>query len=126
MSSSPEREQQTRVELASLGEDLMRGGRPLSRCSVHKRVFSWVEKYDADPLREGAFSRLAGDGVPPARVEFFIDPWNTPYWIRHRCADQRRRQRLFIYSFGPDRRRQSTEWELGGDDIGLVLFERGF
>lgn len=124
--SSPEREDQTRAELAALGRDLMRGSRPISRCGVHKRIYSWVEKYDVDPLREGAFSRLAEEGVPESRVEFFIDPWNSPYWIRHRCVDRRQRQRLFIYSFGPDRRRQSTEWELGGDDVGLVLYERGF
>ena len=85
-----------------------------------------VEKYDAEPLRRGAYSRLVEGGVPESRTEFFIDPWNSPYWIRHRCADRRRREKLFVYSFGPDRRRQSTEWELRGDDVGLVLIERGF
>jgi len=27
----------------------------------------------------------------------------------------------YLYSFGPNRRRDSTKWELGGDDIAVFI-----
>ncbi len=39
------------------------------------------------------------------------------------CSEDGRSQRAFIVSFGPNRRRDSTYWDLRGDDIGMVIFE---
>ena len=52
-----------------------------------------------------------------------LDPWNYAYWIRDNCAADERERMTYIYSFGPNRRRDSTKWEVGGDD--LVVFVRG-
>ena len=70
-------------------------------------------------MLEGVFARLKVQGLPEVRADFFIDPWNSPYWIRHKCKDKRRR--VFVYSFGPNRRRDSTAWEILGDDIGAMI-----
>jgi hypothetical protein len=67
----------------------------------------------------GRFAALQVQGLPEERADYFLDPWNSPYWIRHRCSSER--QRIFIYSFGPNRRRDSDEREIRGDDIGVVI-----
>ncbi len=56
--------------------------------------------------------------LPQERAEFFLDPWNSPYWIRDRCDRETNRRIMFIYSFGPNRRRDSSRTEILGDDIG--------
>lgn len=115
-----------RSELEALARDFERRGRPISSCGNHKRVFSWGEKYGRlDELAEGRFAGLVEQGLPEARAEYFIDPWNTAYWIRHKCSKSQGREVAFLYSFGPNRRRDSTDWELLDDDVGVVLFERG-
>ena len=53
------------------------------------------------------------------RAEFFIDPWSTAYWVRTSCND--RRDKVFLYSFGPNRGRDSSKWKLGEDDIGVIF-----
>ena len=52
-----------------------------------------------------------------------LDPWNLPYWVRDTCDDFRGRRVVFIYSFGPNRSRDSTPWEILGDDVGVFLVE---
>ena len=116
------------AETAALKADFLamarrRGGRSATRCGLHKRVFSFVEKYDATYLYEGSFAGLVDQGMPEQRAEFFLDPWNTPYWIRDECSRSEGRRIIFVYSFGPNRKRDSTEWELGGDDVGATIFE---
>ena len=115
----------TRSELERLAGDFIVTGRPSSRCGVHKRVFTFAEEYDRHHLYEGAFANLVAQGLPEERAKYFLDPWNSPIWLRHRCIDSSRRERAFVYSFGPDRRRDSSAWEIRGDDIGVVIFERG-
>jgi len=115
-----------RVELAALERDLLRvmqarGGKLASSCKLHKRLYSYVEKYEVAELLELEFSRLSGPGVPEARVEFFLDPWNSPYWVRDRCTRDGKRRSTFVYSLGPNRRRDSSKWELRGDDLGAYL-----
>ncbi len=115
-----------RVELAALERDLLRvmqarGGKLASSCKLHKRLYSYVEKYDVAELGELEFSRLSGPEVPEARVEFFLDPWNSPYWVRDRCTRDRKRRSSFVYSLGPNRRRDSSRWEIRGDDLGAYL-----
>ena len=91
------------------------------RCNLSKRLYSFVEQYDAGYLMRGRFAALVRQGLPEQRAEFLIDPWNYPYWIRSRCTKDRSKRRVFVYSFGPNRRRDSTRWELLKDDVGLYL-----
>ena len=116
------------TETAALKSDFLamarqNRGRLVTRCGLHKRVYSFVEKYDTDYLYEGSFAGLVDEGMPEERAAFFLDPWNSPYWIRDECSRRQSRRISFVYSFGPNRKRDSTEWELGGDDIGATIFE---
>ena len=105
-------------ELEALEADFQTG-KVRSRCSLHKRLFSFMEKYEQTYLLEGEFSQRVAQGLPESRAHYLIDPWNSPYWIRDRCRGDRRV--TFIYSFGPDRKRDSSEWEVLGDDIGIYI-----
>jgi hypothetical protein len=116
------------TEAAALKRDFLfmasqNGGRSRTRCGVHKRVYSFVEKYDTDYLYEGVFAALTAQGLPQDRADFFLDPWNSPYWIRDECDRRAGRRVIFVYSFGPNRARDSTDWAIGGDDIGATIFE---
>lgn len=108
-------------ELEALGEDF-RSGKVRSKCNVHRRLHTFVEKYDQEYLLEGRFASLVAQGLPESRARYLIDPWNTPYWIRDRCDDDDRRV-TFVYSFGPNRRRDSDRWEIRGDDVGVYIRE---
>jgi hypothetical protein len=124
-SDTPSMTTAAQTELQALARDFIVDGRPASRCGVHKRVYSFVEKYDRDHLYEGEYSRLVEQGLPEERADYFLDPWNSPIWVRHKCEDRTRKQILFVYSFGADRRRDSSSWEILGDDVGVVVLERG-
>lgn len=125
-SDDPARIETARTELEALARDFTNGDRPITKCGVHKRVFSWGEKYHGlDSLAQGRFAGLVEQGLPEERAEYFIDPWNSPIWIRHKCSKSQGREAAFLYSFGPNRRRDSSDWELQGDDIGIVLVEPG-
>ena len=123
-SSDPANLTLTRAETEALKNDLIelaeaRGKPAISKCGLHKRVYTFVatKKY-ARPLARGSFTGLADRGLPEARAEFFLDPWNSPYWIRDRCDKENGRRVVFVYSFGPNRSRDSSRWEILGDDIG--------
>ncbi len=118
------------IELEALKADVLRISDPerrrfATRCGVHKRVYSWVEKYDQTTLWEGSFAGLQRQGLAEERARFFIDPWNAPYWIRDRCTRDRSQRAIFVYSFGPNRRRDSSEWEVLGDDVGAIIYTEG-
>ena len=120
--------QTAQTEAATLKRDFhvmasQNRGRAVTKCGLHKRLYSFVEKYDKDYLRRGTFAALTGQGLPEQRAEFFLDPWNSPYWVRDECDRGAGRRIIFVYSFGPNRARDSTEWKIGGDDIGAVIFE---
>ena len=124
--ADPQRLAATRLELAALERDLLqlmeeRGGKLAKSCKIHKRLYTYVQKYDVEELLELEFSRLSGQGVPRERVEFFLDPWNSPYWVRDRCTRDKKRRSTFVYSLGPNRRRDSSKWEIRGDDLGVYL-----
>ncbi len=89
---------------------------------INKRIYSYVEKYDEEDLYDGAFAALTRQGLPEDRAQFFLDPWNSPYWIQ--CTSKDGRRFHYVYSFGPNRRRESTEWEILGDDVGAVFQKR--
>lgn len=111
----------TRLELDALAQDL----KPLliaSACGTHKRLYTLARDREWDALRAGRFAGLAGDGIPEARITYFLDPWNSPYWLRERCAEAPGDQRIaLLYSFGPNRTRDSSEHEIAGDDIGTRM-----
>ena len=101
---------------------------------VHKRIFGAVrQRY----LTFRELSRFLENQVSPAEGEspnvrrdrrgYFLDPWNNPYWISYR-----ERGRTFLYSFGPNRRRDSDfvrlsqkdsahEEAVQGDDIAVEV-----
>jgi hypothetical protein len=88
-------------------------------CAKHERLNRMAKLSRSDRLTKGRFRSLTRRGLPQERAEFFIDPWSTAYWVRTSCND--RRDKVFIYSFGPNRRRDSSKWKLGGDDIGVIF-----
>lgn len=86
------------------------------RCGIHKRFYSFAQKYRVE-LPAGRFSSLSG--ASEVRAQYFLDPWNSPYWIRHKCRDGK--HYTFVYSFGPDRRRDSSRTQVLGDDVGALI-----
>jgi type II secretory pathway pseudopilin PulG len=121
--SSPAAMQNARTELEALRQDFLEeaafwGGRLPTKCGLHKRLYSFMEKYDETFLIEGRFAALQSQGLPEERAAFLVDPWNTAYWVRDSCKGDRV---VFVYSFGPNRRRESTEREIRGDDVGVIL-----
>jgi hypothetical protein len=100
-------------------------GRLATRCGVHKRVYTWVQKYDGEFLLEGRYAGLVAQGLPRERAEFFLDPWNNPYWIRDYCDTDSGARVVFLYSFGPNRRRDSNRTEIREDDVGAMIHSVG-
>ncbi len=128
--ASPEALRAAEIELDALKRDFyalpdQRDGRLSVRCNVHKRLYTFVEKYHKPSLLRGEFAALTSQGLPEERAAFFIDPWNDPYWIRSRCSKNRSRQSVFLYSFGPNRLRDSDKWEVHDDDVGVYLMRDG-
>ncbi len=97
-------------------------GRLVTRCDLHKRVYSYERKYRKSYLYDGEFAGLTAQGMPEARGEFFLDPWNNPYWLRDQCEDDNDSRRVFVYSFGPNHRRDSSDWEIRADDVGAYIY----
>jgi len=119
----PERLAAARLEIIALQKDFS-SGQLHTRCGIHKRLYTFVKEYQQAYLLEGEYSRLLASSGNAARAEYLLDPWNSAYWIRHKCRNGR--EATFIYSFGPNRRRDSSDWEIGdeaagGDDIGAHL-----
>ncbi len=94
-----------------------------SSCNLHKRLYTFVVEYEQEDLLEGSFAQLQSQGLPRERAEFFLDPWNSPYWIRDRCNRNTDTRMTFVYSFGPNRRRDSSRTEILGDDIGSYFLQ---
>ena len=128
--ASPEAIQSAHFELEALKRDFHAfeadpDGHFDFQCGLHKRLYTYVESYGADFLYEGEFAALTGRGLPKDRANFFIDPWNGPYWIRSRCSEDYREQSVFLYSFGPNRVRDSSRWEFLHDDPGIYMLRIG-
>jgi len=124
--SSPEAVRAAERELEAMKNDFFavaeqQDGLIPVRCGLHKRLYTFVESYDKRFLEHGEFAALTSQGLPDERAAFFIDPWNDPYWIRSRCSKDRSRRSVFLYSFGPNRRRDSNKWEHRPDDLGVYL-----
>ncbi len=119
--------ERAQAETAALKQDFValakaRDKAALTKCSYHKRLYTFAQdKKYAEPLAAGTFASMVGPAMPEARAEFFLDPWNSPYWVRDRCDEDKEHRVLFIYSFGPNRQRDSSRWEILGDDIGAYV-----
>lgn len=95
-------------------------------CRLSKRMYTYIEAFGVQRLRQGNYVSLIQQGLPEERAEFFIDPWNAPYWVGMRCSKGEGSEivnqlHVSVYSFGPNRRRESTELELRPDDIGQQI-----
>lgn len=115
-----------RLETDALRADLLQMARQegelaAGKCGLHKRLFSFVEKYRKQQLQEGSFASIVREPSSSDRARYFIDPWNTPYWIRHSCGEGPGGSEVLVYSFGPNRMRDSGSGGIRGDDIGAVL-----
>ena len=110
-----------RAEVKALGRDFD-SGRARSRCGLHKRLYAFVEQYSrrGRELLRGEFASLTAQGLSEERARYLLDPWNSPYWLRHVCTGGVP-QVAFVYSFGPNRVRDSSRRSLGGDDVGVYL-----
>ncbi len=120
--AAPEVIETARGELEALKRDFS-SGRVTTKCNRHRRLYTFKEKYDQDALLRGEFASLTAQGLPEERAEFFLDPWNSPYWIRDRCDSDDDRRIVFVYSFGPNRLRDSSRWEILGDDVGTIIYD---
>lgn len=126
MRGSEENRETARGEIEALRSDFRRSGDSISHCGIHKRIYTYMKDYEQEEvLLERSFAALAAHGLPEQRAVFFLDPWNNPYWIRHKCDRQNGTVRAFVYSFGPNRRRDSSAWEIHADDIGSLIVQRG-
>ena len=113
------------TETKMLGEDFLnieaQVGELPSECGVHDRLFNFAWDYDVEFLEQGSFASLVQQGLPEERADYFIDPWDTAYWLRDRCNEDTDERVVFVYSMGPNRRRDSTKWRIRGDDIGVYV-----
>ncbi len=82
--ADPERLAMTRQEVDALRTDFA-SGRVHTRCGIHKRLYTFVNEYQQAYLLRGEFSRLLESGGNSVRAEYLLDPWNSAYWIRHKC-----------------------------------------
>jgi hypothetical protein len=114
----PARVASARREIAALTADFD-SGHLHTRCGIHKRLYTFMREYQQPYLLKGKFARLLRETGNGGRAEYLLDPWNSAYWIRHKCANGR--EVKFVYSFGPNRQRDATAWELKGEDIGAYL-----
>lgn len=121
-SGDPGNIEAARTEVEALAFDLqtlaIQGDLP-TKCGLHRRVYTWVSREEEERLLSGRFARLTTQGLPTERADYFLDPWNMPFWLRHRCEDGV--ERLTVYSFGPNRQRDSSAEALLGDDIGIEI-----
>jgi hypothetical protein len=107
-----------RAEIEALVNDFA-GPKLHTRCGIHKRLYTFMRDYGQTHLLYGEFAKRLRDDGEHTRANYLLDPWNSPYWLRHKCSGDR--VVMFVYSFGPNRQRDSSEWEIVDDDIGKSL-----
>jgi hypothetical protein len=110
---SEEAERATRAELAQLAELVERGTgeRLAQKRHVHKRLYTAVKSgyLDLDTR------------------EFYLDPWNNPYWVAYVRGGDGADGVIVLYSFGANRRRDSLIPDdgsapvLAGDDLAVEV-----
>jgi len=104
-------------ELEALGRDIAAGRIELI-CGDHTRLYSLASTRNPNALFEGEFASLAQQGLPETRAYYFLDPWNYAYWVRVICRGESYDDRVtFVYSFGPNQRRDAMDSNNIGDDL---------
>lgn len=96
----------------------------LRKRRVHKRIYTAIQQ-DYFDLSEGSLflksrSVRSDENTPDGGETYYLDPWNNPYWVYYK----RSKRTAILYSFGPNRKRDSDlrrELGLAGDDVGVVF-----
>lgn len=120
---TPERIACAKAEVQSLLYDIIHGGAATEKLlqyngSIHRRI--WVAENSGylrgDHFSEFKATRCNGTTVhdEEARYQYGLDPWGLSYWFYIESLGNGE-QRLTVYSFGPNRRRDSNEGTPGGD-----------
>jgi len=100
-------------------------GKLKRRRSLHKRAWAAMNEgyLTGEHAREFEATRCGGGGDDgggeAARRRYAVDPWGMSYWLHTKKIDDER-QRVMIYSFGPNRRRDGVAGAPAGDDISAV------
>jgi len=122
---TPERVACAEAEVRNLLDDMLRGGATTEKfelftLSTHKRIFVAGNRgyLNAERFKEFVSTRCTGLAAEDAelRHRYAIDPWGLSYWILIRPLPDGSRS-LTVYSFGPDRRRDSDAGTKTGDAI---------
>lgn len=115
-----------RIELDTIRRDFLgllttHGQSFPESAGFEQRLYTFVVLNRERSLERGAFAQLTERGMPPERAHFFLDPWNSSYWIRDHYSADRESRTLAVYSLGPNCRRDSTPDEIRGDDLLTVI-----
>lgn len=122
-SQRPEGSRAAGIEVEALAADFRQLGDVCGGRSFQVRVFTYVKGREAKALLEGEFAGLVARGLPEARARFFLDPWDSPYWIA--CGRMRDRRYAAVFSVGANRRRETVSPEIAGDDVMSSLLPQG-
>ncbi|HEY5662924.1 MAG TPA: hypothetical protein VIS05_02685 [Ilumatobacter sp.] len=120
----PELVEAARREAEALSADFAALDDPCrSARRLDQRVYTYFDETGEPTLLSGGFAALVAQGLSDDRARYFLDPWNSPYWVK--CVREGDREFRYVYSFGANRRRESTDWEVLGDDVGAVFLSTG-
>ena len=103
-----------------------RGKRLRKMSRIHQRLytvvrFGYLKFGDRSEFLQGKRSPAEtqeGESSRRDRFGYFLDPWNNPYWLIVHPP----KKEAWIYSFGPNRQRDSDlkgDGQMSGDDIGV-------
>jgi hypothetical protein len=115
------------AEAQALLDDLTGGGAATDRLRgrrlIHRRVWTAMNRELIDRGRTPKFDSApcadAAGGAAADRRRYAVDPWGMSYWI-HVQQGEGGEQRVVIYSFGPNRRRDGEAGLPDADDIGAI------
>jgi hypothetical protein len=120
-SGTPERIACAEAEVRALLDDMLTGGATTEKLfnftsPTHRRVFLAENRGYLDPTRFQKFNatHCTGSASTEADVRhrYAVDPWGLSYWIFF-VPRSDGSANLTVYSFGPDRRRDSDEGRPG-------------
>ncbi len=114
---NPERVACAQAEARALLADIVAGGAAKEKLlnvegALHRRIWLAVEHGYVDGGKLLQFNAVRCTGAAEqdgdTRRRYAVDPWGLSYWFYVARLDDGRRQ-LTVYSFGPNRRRDSDE-----------------
>lgn len=93
-------------------------GRHTKFRSVEKRIYTAIQKGYLTGNISSALDNIQRQGFKDnrSRRQYFLDPWGESYWVRFEHNSETNQYTAAVYSFGPNRRRDSTEKRLGWND----------